>query len=411
VRAAAQRGTRELLAYLRSLKEGEPLYEAKLVLVGEGEVGKTCLVAAMKGEKFIKDRPTTHGIEINTLELPHPKLDKTLTLNAWDFGGQPVYRVTHQFFFSRRSLYLLLWSPRMGVEQCDVEGWIKRIKLRIGPEARIIIVATHSKTEGRIARIDERQLRRDYGDMIVDFHEVDSGVNVDPVDKDPAGEKVGVEELKVKIAEAAAKLSQMGEMFSVRWKAARDEVLAMKNPRVTYNRFADICKKHELDEVATETLADLMHDLGHAVYYGDDQGLKDEMILQPEWLTKAIGFVLEDQETNKRSGELAHARLWGIWYGHGVEKRQRYEPLLHPFFLRLMEKYDVSYRLQDEQTSLVAQLVPNVRPDDLPWDADASAPGGEGQVSLVCQMDAEPPGLVPWMIVRTHHFATDPRRH
>lgn len=416
IMAAKERGTRELLAYLRSLKEGEALYESKLVLVGEGEVGKTSLVEAMKGKAFVKGRTTTHGIEISQLDLPHPQLDKTITLNAWDFGGQPVYRVTHQFFFSRRSLYLLLWSPRMGVEQCDVEGWIKRIKLRVGDEARIIIVATHCKTGGRIARIDEEQLIRDYGDMIVGFHEVDSGVNVDPTDSSDTAEKVGVEDLKRKIAKAAAGLPQMGEMFSRKWKAARDEVLALgrppeARPRVAYSTFADTCSKHGLDGVDTDTLAGLMHDLGHVVYYSDDEGLKDEMVLQPEWMTKAIGFVLEDKETNDKSGELEHARLRGIWYDHEMEDRERYDPEFHSFFLRLMEKHDVSYRLDGGQASLVTQLVPNVRPDNLPWDIGEPSPGRVGQVSLVCQMDAEPPGLVPWMIVRTHHFATYPRRH
>ena len=147
------------------------------------------------------------------------------------------------------------------------------------------------------------------------------------------------------------------------------------------------------------------------IYYDDDEGLRDEMVLQPEWLTKAIGFVLEDKETNDKSGELEHRRLRGIWYEHGIEDRARYDPEFHSFFLRLMEKHDVSYRLEGEQASLVTQLVPNVRPDNLPWDIDEPSSEGVGQVSLVCQMDAEPPGLVPWMIVRTHHFATDPRRH
>lgn len=252
--------------------------------------------------------------------------------------------------------------------------------------------------------------------MIVGFHEVDSGVNVDPTDTSEAAEKVGVEDLKRKIAEAAAELPQMGEMFSTKWKAARDEVLALGRlpegkPRVSYGTFVDVCSKHGLDKVATDTLAGLMHDLGHVVYYGDDEGLKDEIVLQPEWLTKAIGFVLEDKETNKKSGELEHARLRRIWYDHGIEDRERYDPKFHSFFLRLMEKHDVSYRLEGEQASLVTQLVPNVRPDNLPWNIEEPPPEHVGQLSLVCQMDAEPPGLVPWMIVRTHHFATDPRRH
>src|SRR5258706_1060190 len=142
-------GLDELKAYLRSLAAGaEPLYEAKLVLVGEGNVGKTTLLKALKGkagEAPQEHEPTTHGVEIDIhgLRLPHPaKNGVEIQLNAWDFGGQDVYRVTHQFFFSRRSLYLLVWEPRRGVQQCQVEDWLNMIRLRVGDEARVIIVST-----------------------------------------------------------------------------------------------------------------------------------------------------------------------------------------------------------------------------------------------------------------------------
>ena len=55
-----------------------------------------------------------------------------MTVRAWDFGGQEVYRITHQFFFSQRALYLVVWKPREGQEQNEVEGWLRRIRLRVG---------------------------------------------------------------------------------------------------------------------------------------------------------------------------------------------------------------------------------------------------------------------------------------
>jgi Leucine-rich repeat (LRR) protein len=407
LRRLAERGLVDLLTYLRSLADvSEPLHEAKLVFIGEGGVGKTSLLAALRGEPFLENRPTTHGIEIHAFHLPYPDgqgvppSEKEITFNAWDFGGQPIYRVTHQFFFSKRSLYLLLWSPRLGVEQCDVEGWIKRIRLRVGDGAKILIVATHCRTGGRIARIDEGHLRREYRDNIAGFHEVDSK------------EGVGVDELRVLIAQTATGLPQMGEPFNVKWKAARDEVLGLQRstPHIRYADFEGICRRHGLVDGSVRTLADLMHDLGHIVYFGDDEGLSEEIVLQPEWLTKAIGLVLEDRETNERFGILEHSRLRKIWHDQVLEGEPRYDPALHPFFLRLMEKYDVSYRLEGGTSSLVAQLVPANRPD-LPWTLDAPLSAEEAQLNLVCEMDEEAPGLVPWMIVRTHPFTTQPRRY
>jgi Leucine-rich repeat (LRR) protein len=181
LQSAYKQGLPAVKAYLRSLEQNaEPLYEAKLVLVGEGNVGKTTLLKALKGKAGAapqEHEPTTHGVEIDIhgLRLPHPAHDGVkIQLNAWDFGGQDVYRVTHQFFFSRRSLYLLVWEPRRGVQQGQVEDWLNMIRLRVGDDARVIIVSTHCKTGERIARIDQPVFKQQYGDMIVGFHEVDS---------------------------------------------------------------------------------------------------------------------------------------------------------------------------------------------------------------------------------------------
>ena len=407
LQSAYNAGLDELRAYLRSLEEPglrELLYEAKLVLVGEGDVGKTTLLKAMTGQGPREDEPSTHGvnIDVQALHLSHPEEEGIeIQLNAWDFGGQDVYRVTHQFFFSRRSVYLLVWEPRQGVQQCQVEDWLKLIRLRVGADARVIIVSTHCRTGERIARIDKPVLERDFGSMIVGFHEVDS-----LVPDAGTGEMVGVAELKKLIAEAAKGLEQMGMEFNRDWREARDEVLAIEQPRITYEEFAAVCGRHGLDAIAAKTLAGLMHDLGYIVYYADDERLKDDVVLQPEWLTKAIGFVLEDRTTQEMDGILPDSRLEDVWLDHSFAGEPRYESDLYPFFLRLMEKYDVSYRLEEGDTSLVAQHVPQVRPA-LPWLPEEEPTPERRRIGMVCTMDDAPPGLVPWMIVRTHAYTYD----
>ena len=402
-----------LFAYLRSLEtNAEPLYEAKLVLVGEGNVGKTTLLKALKGkagEAPQEHEPTTHGVEIDIhgLRLPHPAKDGVkIQLNAWDFGGQDVYRVTHQFFFSRRSLYLLVWEPRRGVQQGQVEDWLNMIRLRVGDDARVIIVSTHCKTGERIARIDQPVFKQQYGDMIVGFHEVDS-----LVPDEATGEMVGIAELKKVIAEHASKLEQMGMGFNRDWKAARDELLARPEPRISFDAFSGVCAARGLSGIDTETLAHLMHDLGYIVHYSDDEKLRDDVILKPEWLTKAIGFVLEDRKTQELDGILPDNRLYQVWHDHSFEGEPRYDAELYPFFLRLMEKYDVCYRLPEGDASLVAQHVPQIRPTNLPWLPEEEPKENQRRLGMVCVMDDAPPGLVPWMIVRTHDYAFPVGQH
>jgi hypothetical protein len=215
----------------------------------------------------------------------------------------------------------------------------------------------------------------------------------------------GIPELRTGIAVQAARLPQMGQLVSPRWVAARNEILALAEtaPQIPYERFVETCQLHQVDGDEIFTLAELMHDLGQIVYYGTDEGLRDFVVLDPEWLTKAISYVLEDDVTKRSDGVLDHARLAEIWRDR--QDGQAYDARYYPYFLRLMEKFDVSYRLEDDEyRSLVAQLVPHERPD-LPWDTHTPPPDGIRSLALVCQLSESVPGLMAWLTVR-HHRAS-----
>lgn len=386
-----RRFNKDLASYLESLRDGIPQYEAKVMLLGEGNVGKTSLAAVLRGEDFVHNRATTHGIEIRTLNLKHPKQDLQLTLRTWDFGGQEVYRITHQFFFGRRALYLVVWNAREGQEQNEVEGWIRRIRLRVGKDAATLLVATHSAE--RHPELDYPKLRTMFPDMLQGNYAVDSWT------------MDGISVLREAIAAEAARLPQMGLAMNERWISARDEVLSMAqgNPQITFEEYAAICDNNGLSADEANTLAELLHDLGIIVYYGDDLGLKDVVVLNPEWLTKAIGYVLEDKVTREQQGVLEHRRLKEIWL-RGPDGGS-YPAEYHPYFLRLMEKFDVSYRLADEDSSLIAQLVPHERPT-LKWQHQTALPESLRSLSLICELSESVPGVIAWLTVRHHRFST-----
>ena len=300
----------KLFAYLRSLGQGIPQYEAKVLLIGEGAVGKSSLLRALRGEAFVPDLPTTHGIEIKQVREPHPDaaISDNLILNFWDFGGQEVYRVTHQFFFSRHALFLLVWKPREGREENNLEGWLERIHLRVGDEARVIIVATHCNE--RQPELDYPALQRKYPRLLAGHLAVDSAHGT------------GIAALHDTIAAIVAGMEHVGTPFSRRWLDARDELKALGETHINYGDFEAVCAQHRLSGVDASTLIGMMHTLGHIVYY-DSDGLRDFVVLKPEWLTKAIGYVLEDGPTRSAGGILDHRRLNAIWYEHGDPKRER----------------------------------------------------------------------------------------
>ena len=62
-------GTQAVLTYLQQQKDGKRQWISKLLVVGEGGVGKTSLLRALRGERFEVQQSTTYGIEIKSLKL------------------------------------------------------------------------------------------------------------------------------------------------------------------------------------------------------------------------------------------------------------------------------------------------------------------------------------------------------
>jgi internalin A len=95
-----------------------------VILVGGGGSGKTSLVRRFLGENFNVDEPQTHGINIRRWS-PKGDLSGSARLYLWDFGRQDIVRATHQFFLSKRSLYIVVLDGR---KEEDPEYWLQHIE-------------------------------------------------------------------------------------------------------------------------------------------------------------------------------------------------------------------------------------------------------------------------------------------
>ncbi len=105
---------------------------AKVVLLGEGTVGKTSLAHRLIDDEYvIKDR--THGMNVWPLELPIQP-DKTLEQEAllWDLAGQEDYRLIHRLFLDETALALLLLNPQKDDPFAEAGDWLKALETAAG---------------------------------------------------------------------------------------------------------------------------------------------------------------------------------------------------------------------------------------------------------------------------------------
>jgi C-terminal of Roc, COR, domain/Ras of Complex, Roc, domain of DAPkinase/Leucine rich repeat len=407
--AAYAHGIESVFQFLRAkVNSSIVLNEAKLILIGEGEVGKTSLIGALRGDVWVENRATTHGVEVDikSLILIDPDSGKEITFNGWDFGGQNIYRHTHQLFFTSPAIYLAVWNPRRGPEQCRVDEWIKMVKHRAYDEKRpdekpyILVVATHGGLKERLDFIDEQALHEEFGGLIVGFYHIDSKTGY------------GLDELKQAICRTAANIPQVGRSVPTSWKQVLDAIRqrSQTDAWITYEQFQTLCTEQNVDLALAKTYAAILNELGHLIHYSTDPILKDTVILKPEWLSKAISFVLEDKQVKDQNGLFRHDRLSELW-DDPARGTDRYPQNLHPIFLKLMEKFDLSYQVElPETTSLLAQLVPSRRPEG--WAQDWHQKPEEQELTQICRLldketgrTVELEGLIYRLIVRLHRYS------
>jgi internalin A len=127
--------------YFRARGGSWPLNEAKLILVGRGGAGKTCIVNRLVRNVF-EDTSRTQGISITRWPL-RLKGEEDVRLHIWDFGGREIMHATHQFFLTARSLYLLVLSGRQGGEDAEAEYWLQLIE-SFGGDSPVIVVLNKS---------------------------------------------------------------------------------------------------------------------------------------------------------------------------------------------------------------------------------------------------------------------------
>jgi len=380
-----EQGMEAVLAYLREqLAASRQQWVSKLLVVGEGGVGKTALLRSLRGEPFDPELPTTHGIRIESLELEHPtEVGVTMQLNAWDFGGQEIYHATHQFFLTARSLFVLAWNARHGYEQGKLYYWLDAIQAR-APKSPVILVATH---------IDERDADLPLGELRNKYPQIVGHCEI----SNKTGQ--GIETLRKALTDAAAGLPLMGETWPAAWLNAAEAVRAREEKHITPQEFWETMATHRVSGDNVRVLAQWLHELGDILYYQDDEELNNLVILKPQWVTEYTSKVLESDEVIGRLGIFTRAHMDQLWGDLA--------PAMRYHFLRLMERFDLSYRtLENREISLVVERLPLDPPDYAEkWDTvKTTEPCHE--ISMKFELNTIPAGIPTWFIAHSHRFTT-----
>src|SRR5579883_3406514 len=365
--------------YFRIQAEQQPLNEAKLILVGFGNVGKTSLVNRLLHASFDPNSKKTEGIQITpwTLRL-HDTED--ITLHVWDFGGQEIMHSTHQLFLTERSLYLLVLNGRQGHEDTDAEYWLELIQ-SFGGNSPVLVVL--NKVQEHPFDVNRSALRQKFPNIRA-FITTDCEANL------------GLDQLRAAIERETDQLEHLRAPFPASWVAIKQRLTDMRENYISFEQFRHVCQQDgETNHSAQDSLAIHLHSLGIALNYKDDPRLRDTHVLNPHWVTRGIYQMLNAPTLADAKGDLAIGCLTQLL------DQTAYPPERHGFLLELMRKFELCVRFPEEEGRY---LIPDLLDKQQPTIAEAFHPAE--CLNFRYEYPILPEGLLPRFIVRTHVLST-----
>ena len=379
-------GTSNILKYLKNEREIKKQYftnEAKLIIVGEGGVGKTCLVNKLKYDEFFEEKGTI-GIDVSLLRLKvKDDLLSDIYFHVWDFAGQEISQATHLFFLTNNSIYILVWNARQSTD--TIFKWLEWIKA-FGQNSPVILVM--SKCKEMDGDLNYAQLKETYTN-------IKSHIKIDSKDG------TGIDELNKIVANVAIKLPTLRKPWRYTWYIFLKKIESIKKKWIEISFINKLAEKSDVNNKELDFIINYLICIGKIIHYRDIK-LKNFVVLDPEWITEALYALLNAEKIIKNNGVLYHNDLTHHW------PINKYPIKLHSFLLELLEKFEFAYPIRNMEINiyesnidyknchLIPALLPGVQPN-LSWDY-------KNNLIFIYIYDFLPTNIFTRLIVRLHHI-------
>jgi internalin A len=375
-----KKGIKAIKNYFQQLEATgkDYLYEAKLLIVGESGAGKTTLGKKIENQNYeLREEDSTKGIEVIRWTFPMEN-GQPFRVNIWDFGGQEIYHATHQFFLTRRSLYILVADTRK--EDTDFYYWLNVVEL-LSDNSPLLIVKNEKQDRHR--EINDQQLRGQFSNLKETL-----ATNL--------ATNRGLDKVLAEVKHYISQLPQVGAPLPKTWVKVREALEKDSRNHIGLEKYLDVCEENGFRELKDKLqLSGYLHDLGVCLHFQDDPLLKKTIILKPKWGTDAVYKVLDNKTVVGNLGKFDRNDLADIW--HEAEYADMQDELL-----QLMINFKLCYRIPGSEFYIAPQLLTENQPQ-YEWDeAD----------NLILRYKYEsfmPKGILTQFIVAVHKLIAEQR--
>ena len=315
------------------------LNEAKLILVGEGKVGKTSLRVKLinPGANLPKDDERTRGIDIDDYSFQLKNLD-TYKAHIWDFGGQNIQYALHRFFMTENSLYILMTESRNERDK-NFMYWFQNIDLFGGKDSPILIVMNLMH--------GDRGANIDIASYVSEFKKIVNNQILEVNLLNPEQDSC-LQNLRTIIEQQLENLPHIRKPIFRCWLDVREALLSEAKSNKNFidmKRYEEICDGNGVNgEEHRKLIGRYLHNLGIVLWYHDKDYLRNMMILNPMWAITAIYKIIDDKKIQDNKGKFDTTDLDRLWNDASYKfSKDELTSLLKVFKICFQRRYKNEY--------------------------------------------------------------------
>ena len=336
-------GHQAIEQYYQRLELGgkRELREAKLILLGEPDAGKSSIVRRLLYNDFDPNSQTTLGTDIHRWKFSDAD-EKQYRVNIWDFGGQDIQQSIHHLFLTAGALYLVVLDARRDESPLP---WLQTINAFAA--GATVLIAVNQIDVNAHPKLNLQELRAAYPNI--------GNVFYTSCKHDQDHELIQlISELKHHLAQ----LPSMGDVYPQQWYEIKERLEHEQSRGRHYmsmESYGELCAEHNMvaDEGAssklTENFLRVLDNIG-TVRWFDKFEYFNYQVLDPSWLTIGLYHILINGEVKQRSGLVNRQQIKGIllydipeqYLKDGYKYRERDVD----FFVEAIQHYKFAFKVE-----------------------------------------------------------------
>jgi len=255
--------------------------------------------------------------------------EKDCRAHIWDFGGQQIQYMLHQFFLTESCLYILMAEKRRELTKFDY--WFNILHV-LGKRSPVIVLFNEINIDGINGFLfDEKK-----------YNGLFPRIAFTRLDINLANMTDGRFDVLVNTIKAAIpQLPHIGQTIPAKWKTIREELDKRRGGKLLpVGDFYKLCADHTITELT-------------------DQRLKDTLFLDPNWTVNAIYTILGDKAVEKYNGTIPYSFITQLWDTKQYNDTEQVKLMS----LMLKDAFELCYPCRTQKDHyIIPMLLPEAEP-------------------------------------------------